>query len=120
MSYQSFQPTRNCSLVMLIAALPLCYVVAIGLADEPSAQKNGEKPPDIAPPTEKELADKRMQFMKGALAHYTIQVGEQKEPAKAADPCLRWSNPISGDPDGIIAVYTHDGGRPAAIGQFFQ
>jgi hypothetical protein len=80
----------------------------------------GGNPPDIAPPTAKELADKRMVFMKTALARYTIQVGERKEPAKVGDPCLRWTNPLGTAVDGVIAVYAHNGGRPAAIGQFFR
>ncbi|HEY7152679.1 MAG TPA: hypothetical protein VH575_01860 [Gemmataceae bacterium] len=57
--------------------------------------------------------------MKTALARFTIHVGERKEPAKVADPCLRWTNPIGGAPDGVVAVYAHKGGRPAALGQFF-
>jgi hypothetical protein len=105
--------------LVLIPALALCPVVPALLADDPPDDKKGEKPPAIAPPTAKELADQRMQFMKKALAHYTVQVGEQKEPAKVGDPCLRWTNPISGVADGIIAVYAHHGGRPAAVGQFF-
>jgi hypothetical protein len=89
------------------------------LADEPPADKAGAKPPTIAPPTEKDLADERMQFMKKALSRFTIHVGEQKEPATVGDPCLHWTNPIGGAPDGIIAVYARNRGRPAAIGQFF-
>jgi hypothetical protein len=112
--------TRLHLLLVSIPALALCSLVSLAPADEPTADKSGEKPPAIAPPTEKELAEKRMQFMKAALAHYTIHVGEAKEPATVGDPCLRWSNPISGDPDGIIAVYSYKGGRPAAVGQFFQ
>jgi hypothetical protein len=109
-------------LLALIPALALCSVVPALLADNPPDDKRGEKPPAIAPPTaeelaDKRLADKRMQFMKGALAGYTIQVGEGKELATVGDPCLRWSNPIGGASDGIIAVYAHKGGRPAAVGQ---
>jgi hypothetical protein len=82
--------------------------------------KGDEFPARIAPPTDKELADKRMVFMKTALARYTVQVGDQKDPAKVADPCLRWTNPIGTAPDGVVAVYAHNGGRPAAVAQFFM
>jgi hypothetical protein len=61
-----------------------------------------------------------MQFMKTALGRYTVQVGDRKEPTRVGDPCLRWTNPISMVADGIVAVYVHKGGRPAALGQFFQ
>ena len=76
---------------------------------------------DIGPPTEKDLADKRMIFMKSALARFTIKVGNRKEPATVGEPCLRWTNPVgNGGADGIVAVYAYQGGRPAALAQFFQ
>lgn len=111
--------TRFCLLLALIPTLALCSVVPALLAEDPPADKTDEKQPKIAPPTAKEMADERMKFMKTALARYTIHVGEGKEPAKAGDPCLRWTNPIGGASDGIVAVYAHKGGRPAATGQFF-
>jgi hypothetical protein len=111
--------SRFCLLLVLIPTLASCSVVPALLAEDPPADKTGGKPPEIAPPTAKELADKRMVFMKTALARYTVQVGEGKEPAKVADPCLRWTNPIGTAADGIIAVYAYNGGRPAAVGQFF-
>jgi hypothetical protein len=112
--------TRFGLFFVLVLALALCSVAPALLAEDPSTDKTDEKHPSIAPPTAKELAGKRMQFMKRALARYTVQVGEQKEPATVGDPCLRWTNPIGGAPDGIIAVYTQKGGgRPAALGQLF-
>jgi hypothetical protein len=112
--------TRFRSCLVLISVLALCSATSVLLADDPPAEKTAEKQPDIAPPTAKELADQRMKFMKTALGHYTIHVGEQKEPAKVADPCLRWTNPLSIVADGIVAVYAHNGGRPAALAQFFR
>jgi hypothetical protein len=98
-----------------------CHLVTLSpcQAQDPPADKTGGKTPDIAPPTANELRDKRVLFMKSALARYTVQVGDRKEPATVGDPCLRWTNPISGSADGILGVYAHNGGRPAAIGQFF-
>ena len=112
--------TRFRRFLVLIPILALCSVVPALLAEDPPADKKGGKPPDLAPPTAEELADKRMQFMKRALGRYTVQVGERKEAAKVGDPCLRWTNPISMVADGIVAVYVHKGGRPAALAQFFQ
>jgi hypothetical protein len=108
---------------MMLAILPTLALCSAGTflhADDPlPAEKKVDKQPDIAPPTTKELADKRMVFMKSALAHFAIQVGDQKEQAKVGDPVLRWNNPISTAADGIVAVYSHNNGRPAALGQFF-
>src|SRR5580692_11283152 len=89
------------------------------LAEDPPAKKADVKTPDIAPPTAKELSDKRMVFMKTALSHFTVQVGDRKEVSKVADPCLRWSDAVSSSADGVLAVYAHKGGRPDAIAQFF-
>jgi hypothetical protein len=111
--------TRFGLLLVLTPALAPCLAVPVLLADDPPADKAGEKPPALAAPTTEELADRRMKFMKAALARYTVRVGKRKEPAKVADPCLRWTNPVGTSVDGAIAVYAHDGGRPAAIGQFF-
>jgi hypothetical protein len=106
-------------LLGLIPTLAPGSVVPALRADDPPANRADGKPPDIAPPTAEELADRRMVFMKTALARYAVQVGERKEPAKVADPCLRWTNPIGMAADGVVAVYAHNGGRPAALGQFF-
>ncbi|HTU23134.1 MAG TPA: hypothetical protein VMG10_34180 [Gemmataceae bacterium] len=111
--------TRFRRLLVLISVLALASVVPALLADDPPAEKAAEKKPRIGPPTAEELAGQRMQFMKTALSRYTVQVGKSKEPAKVGDPCLRWTNPIAGAPDGIVAVYAHEGGRPAALGQLF-
>jgi hypothetical protein len=110
--------TRLCLLLVQVSIL--ASVMPALLAEDPPADKTDGKPPDLAPPTAEELADKRMQFMKTALGRYTVQVGERKEPAKVGDPCLRWANPLSMVADGIVAVYAHKGGRPAALAQFFQ
>jgi hypothetical protein len=116
MRHAFFTRFRLC-LVLILAP---CSVVPVLLAEEPPAEKTGGKPPDIAPPTDKEMSDKRMRFMKTALARFTVHVGERKGPAKVGDPCLRWTNPIGGAPDGIVAVFAHEGGRPAALGQIYM
>lgn len=88
--------------------------------DRASSTLQQETAPDISPPTKEDLADKRIIFSKSALAQYTVLVGDRPEPAKVSDPCLRWSNPVGAVRDGILAVYTFDGGRPVAVGQFFH
>jgi hypothetical protein len=110
--------TRFGLFIVLVPALSLCSLVPPLLAEDPPPKTDG-KQPDIAPPTDKELSDQRMVFMKSALAHYTVQVGDRKEQAKVADPCLRWTNPIGTAPDGIVAVYAFNGGRPVSLAQFF-
>lgn len=111
--------TRFRLFLVVISTLLLCWVGPALLADDPPAGKTGKKPPDIAPPTEKELADERMKFMKKSLSRFTIHVGEQEEPFTAGDPCLRWTNPIDEAIAGVVAVYAYKGGRPAALGQLF-
>ncbi|HEY1378087.1 MAG TPA: hypothetical protein VGF55_14900 [Gemmataceae bacterium] len=106
-------------LFVLMPALAPGSVVPDLRADDPPAGRPRGKPADIAPPTAEELAGERMKFMKMALSHFTVQVDERKEPATVADPCLRWTNPIGGAPDGVVAVYARKGGRPAALGQVF-
>jgi len=101
-------------------------VTVIGLASSSPAfgeektppGKQQERAPDLAPPTKEELADPRMVFIKSVLARHTVQVGDREEPARVSELCLRWSNPINNIQDGALAVFTFDGGRPAAIGAF--
>jgi len=111
--------SRFRQLLVLVPTLAACLTVPVLLADDSPADEAGKKPPEIGPPTAKELEDKRMHFMKRALSRYTVHVGERKEPATVGDPCLRWTNPIGGGAAGIVAVYAYKGGRPAALGQLF-
>ena len=106
-------PAYVCLLLALVPARPSLH------ADDPPVKKADQKAPDLAPPTAKELADKRMAFMKSALSRFTVQVDNRKEASRAADPCLRWTDPVTGAADGVLAVYAHNGGRPDTIAQFF-
>jgi hypothetical protein len=110
---------RAVTIPLGIAVLLVGSTAWTGADDSPADRTDG-KPPRLAPPTAKELADERMKFMKTALARFKVQVGERKELAEVADPCLRWTNPLGTDVDGVIAVYVYKGGRPAALGQFFR
>ncbi|MBI3863568.1 MAG: hypothetical protein HY290_16885 [Planctomycetia bacterium] len=107
--------------VLLVAVVALAHLTSAFGDDKSSSGRKDEAAPDIAPPTREDLADQRMIFIKSALAQYTIQVGDRKEAATISDPCLRWTNPVGGVTDGVLAVYTFEGGgRPAAVGQFFH
>ncbi|MCI0361343.1 MAG: hypothetical protein L0211_22905 [Planctomycetaceae bacterium] len=62
----------------------------------------------------------RLEIMKGQAAAYTLTF--DKSSAKLAlhdEPVLRFSNPVSGVPDGIVAMWK-DGQRPAVFAQVFQ
>src|SRR5438445_125910 len=74
-------PMRPSSLVRVCLLLVPALVLAGSHlpAQEPPGKKADERPPDLVPPTAKELADKRMAFMKAACSHFTIQVGDRKE-----------------------------------------
>jgi hypothetical protein len=113
-------PTFICCRVLVVVTLAGALLASEIFGDDPAAPKPKDDSPDIAIPTEADLADKRIQFTKKALAQYTINVKGHDEPARASDACLRWSNPVSGEKDGVLAVFTFGGGRPAAIGQFFR
>jgi hypothetical protein len=64
--------------------------------------------------------DARLAFMKEQAAAYTLKLEGSDAPlALHPDAVLRFSNPVSGVPDGIIAMWT-DGQRPAVLAQVFQ
>lgn len=106
--------------VLLVAVVVLTALSPAFGDDAAPSSPQKEPAPDIAPPTKKDLADPRMIFIKSVLARYTVQVGDRAEAAKVSEPCLRWSNPINDIRDGALAVFTFDGGRPAAVGTFFH
>jgi hypothetical protein len=110
-------------LLIAVPFLASIHIVATLRADDPPLVKKVEaEKADVRPPTDQELSDTRMVFMKSALAHFSIQVGNRKESATVLDPCLRWSVPNGayGQTFGIVSVYAHKGGRPAAVGKFFK
>ena len=58
--------------------------------------------------------------MKQQAAAYTLTLEGSKSPlALHEEPVLRFSNPVSGVPDGIVAMWK-DGQRPAVLAQVFQ
>jgi hypothetical protein len=108
---------RRLGLVVGLAAAAFAPQV---FGDDLPPQQSKDETPDIAIPTDADLADKRIAFTKAALGRYTIKVTGHDEPATVSDACLRWTNPVSGSKDGVLAVFTFGGGRPAVIGQFFH
>ena len=109
------------SVLTVLAFLVLVPMVWPADDPPPGKEKKIEKQPDISVPTEKELADQRIVFMKSALNHFSIRVGDRKEESKVGDPCLRWTNSVGegSTAQGIVAVYAHNKGRPDAVAKFF-
>ena len=107
-------------LFAVAATLAAIQLVPPLRGDDPPDEESAEERDNLAPPTKEELADQRMVFMKTALSHFAVKVGDRKEPARVADPCLRFTNPLTDVNDGIVALYTFEGGRPAALAQFFK
>lgn len=62
----------------------------------------------------------RLEVMKGQAAAYTLAFDKSSTKLALHDePVLRFSNPVSGVPDGIVAMWK-DGQRPAVFAQVFQ
>jgi hypothetical protein len=72
--------------LLLIPALSFCSLLPTLFAEDPPTTKGGGKESDIAPPSEKDLVDKRVLFMKTALSRFTIQVGTERSQPKLASP----------------------------------
>ena len=69
--------------------------------------------------TDQARAD-RLSLMKQQAAAYTLRLaGSDTKLELHDDPVLRFSNPVSGVPDGIVAMWK-DGKRPAVFAQVFQ
>ncbi len=74
---------------------------------------------DAESETDKVRAD-RLAHMKQQAAAYTLTLaGSDTKLALHEEPVLRFSNPVSGVPDGIVAMWK-DGQRPAVLAQVFQ
>ncbi len=105
-------------------ALAACLLASPLFGDEPASAEPGAKTEkesqDIGAPSDEDLADERLTFMKSALSRFSVEFGDGGEQAKVSEPCLRWSNPVSGAEDGVLVVFTVDGGRPAAVSEFFH
>lgn len=106
--------------VLLFAVVLATTMSPVSGDDKTPSSKQKEQGADLAPPTKEDLADPRMIYIKTVLSRFTVEVGGREGAAKTSDPCLRWTNPINEIRDGALAVYTFDGGRPAAVGTFFH
>ena len=96
----------------LAAAMLLMAFSRTGMAQAPAA--------DDAAADETVQRQERLEFMKEQAAAYTLTM-EEGDTRLGLHPeaVLRFSNPVSGVPDGIIAMWT-DGKRPAVLAQIFQ
>jgi hypothetical protein len=98
-------------------AIALFVAIPLLLADLARAQ---DQPPGEASAAKDTAAQKRIDFLQGKMARYTVHAaGEEKivYPLEK-ELALRWSNPVSGVVDGGIFVWT-DGRRPMVIGKCF-
>lgn len=92
------------------AALMLIFLVALG-QNEPPRQPAAE---------EKAEAAARLEFMKQSASVYDVTVGEKKTPLRlVAEPVLRWTNPVSNIPDGVLFLWIDAAGRPQVAAQVF-
>jgi hypothetical protein len=91
------------------------YAVLILLAIAGLARGQDASPSE----TDQERAD-RLKHMKQQAAAYTLTLaGRDTQLALHDEPVLRFSNPVSGVPDGIVAMWK-EGQRPAVLAQVFQ
>src|SRR4029453_8576942 len=90
-----------------VMAISLFACQAVAVADENDAD-------------DPQLRAERLEDMKGQDAAYTLPFDKSSTKLALHDePVLRFSNPVSGVPDGIIAMWK-DGQRPAVFAQVFQ
>jgi len=89
-----------------ISLAALLVVIAPALADENETD-------------DPKLREQRLAVMKDQAAAYTLTLKNGAKLALHDEPVLRFSNPVSGVPDGIVAMWK-DGKRPAVFAQVFQ
>jgi hypothetical protein len=75
---------------------------------------------DPASAGDKAEAAERLDFMKRSVTGYEIARGEKQVPLKLlAEPVLRWTNPVSNIPDGVLFLWVDPEGRPQVAAQVF-
>lgn len=72
-------------------------------------------------PTDDAARKERLAFMKQQAAEYTVTLDSTSRTRLALhdEPLLRFSNAVSGVPDGIVVMWK-EGARPAIVAQVFQ
>jgi hypothetical protein len=69
---------------------------------------------------DKAAAAERLDFMKRSAAVYKITLAEKDSELKlVAEPVLRWTNPVSTVPDGVLFLWVGPEGRPEVAAQVF-
>jgi hypothetical protein len=90
----------------IVMAVLLAMFAAGALAQEPAE--------------EAKVREERLAVMKDQAAAYGLTLNKSETKLSLHDePILRFSNPVSGVPDGIVAMWK-DGQRPAVVAQVFQ
>jgi hypothetical protein len=91
----------------IVLATLLAVIAVRAAAQEPATEETKER-------------QERLAVMKDQAAAYTLTLDKSgRKLALHDEPVLRFSNPVSGVPDGIVAMWK-DGKRPAVFAQVFQ
>jgi len=97
----------------LALLLTLTGAGASDLQEAPATSDNED-------PIKKAERAERLIFMKESLKAYVLTDGADEKPMDFHDePLLRWNNPVNGDPDGALFIWTENR-KPQAAVQVFQ
>ncbi|MCO8123593.1 hypothetical protein NHH03_17745 [Stieleria sp. TO1_6] len=105
-----------------IAASTFLFASALAIADEPLVPDDKGQVVDIrGGVVDEALSAERLKTMLTQSRVYDVKTTGQSERHLTLDdrPLMRFNNPVSGVPDGIIAMWK-DGPRPAVVAQVFQ
>lgn len=115
---------RRCDWAALTCAALLGVAGAANGQSVPPGSTRGESVPPEAQKTEDVREERRrMERWKRQAAEIKIAVRGEGTTATSLslkpDPVLRWTNPVRSECDGLVFLWT-DGGRPAAISDFYR
>ena len=132
MKYEPIAPTEPCQTRRSITAglasgglvprlVAVATVLTLASALGSSSGSRGDEPAadDEKILSEKDKAERRMEFMTKALARYeVVYPGQPAQVARLHEkPLLRWTNPVTVVKDGTLVVFTR-GGRPDVVCEF--
>lgn len=69
--------------------------------------------------TASDPAVERLKYMQTTGASYTVTTEDRRGVSFREEPLLRWTNPVSGVPDGGLFIWEDDSKRPLAAAQIF-
>jgi hypothetical protein len=96
----------------------MSVILGIMLAAALVGQKQSSEP--VPTEDDKAAAAERLDFMKRSATVYKITLGEKETDLKLVhEPVLRWTNPVSTVPDGVLFLWVGPEGRPELAAQVF-